>query len=82
MDTGDAPIYQNTITGQIRIDDFATFFRMNYSRVFVQIVWISRDRARAAELTQEAFTKLFLKWNKVKKYEHPESVGCVQSPCV
>jgi RNA polymerase sigma-70 factor, ECF subfamily len=50
---------------------FAAFFRTEYPSVARTVELILRDRARAEEVTQDAFIQLFTRWKSISKYERP-----------
>lgn len=54
-------------------DDYEWLFRATYPRVLRTVFLITRDRARAEEVCQEAYLKLLERWARVADYEHPEA---------
>jgi DNA-directed RNA polymerase specialized sigma24 family protein len=53
--------------------DYTAFFRAEFAGVLRTISLMLRDRARAEEITQDAFIQLLKNWQKVSVYEQPES---------
>ena len=53
--------------------EYTWFFRAHYPSVVRTVFLILGDKARAEEVTQEAFTQLLLHWRKVSRYERPEA---------
>ena len=51
--------------------DYDDFFRLNYSHVVRVVHSILGDRARAEEVAQEAFVRLYLRWDRVSTYDQP-----------
>src|SRR3954469_2518144 len=50
---------------------FEEVFRREYPSVLRTVALIVVDREVAAEVTQEAFTQLHLRWRRVSRYERP-----------
>src|SRR5262245_15765949 len=52
---------------------YSAFFRQEFARVVRTIHLIVRDQARAEDIAQDAFLRLFQNWPKVSRYERPEA---------
>lgn len=50
--------------------EFEEVFRDEYERVVRLVFVILGDRGDAADVTQEAFVRLFRHWKRVRTYEH------------
>ena len=50
--------------------EFEEVFRDEYERVFRLAFVILGDEGDAADVTQEAFVRLFRRWKRVRTYEH------------
>ena len=50
---------------------FEEVFRREYPSVLRTVALIVIDREVAAEVTQEAFTQLHLKWRRISRYDRP-----------
>jgi RNA polymerase sigma factor (sigma-70 family) len=61
--------------GQVTEADvaYSTFFRDEFPAVVRTIALMLRDRARAEEITQDAFIQLLIGWPKISRYERPEA---------
>ena len=53
--------------------DYTAFFRDEFPAVLRTIELMIRDRARAEEITQDAFVQLYLHWPRISRYERPEA---------
>jgi len=53
--------------------DFAVFFRAERDRLFGTLALVTADRTEAEELMQEAFVRVWERWDRVAR--HPDSVG-------
>jgi RNA polymerase sigma-70 factor (ECF subfamily) len=53
--------------------DYDGFFRDEYARVLRVCQGVLGDRARAEEAAQEAFLRLYERWDRVSAYERPEA---------
>jgi len=53
--------------------DYTAFFREEFAEVLRTIELMLRDRARAEEITQDAFVQLYLNWPKISRYERPDA---------
>jgi RNA polymerase sigma-70 factor (sigma-E family) len=53
--------------------EYAWFFRAEFPMVLRTVYLILGDRARAEDVTQEAFIQLLSHWKKVSRYERPEA---------
>jgi RNA polymerase sigma-70 factor, ECF subfamily len=56
--------------GRARVE-FTDIFQSNYPRIVRACFLILADAGTAEEVTQEAFTRLFLHWKKVSTYDNP-----------
>ena len=54
-------------------EGFEWFFRAEYEAVLRTCILITRDRAKAEDVTQEAFAKLLNHWDRVSRYDHPDA---------
>ena len=52
-------------------DDFADLFRAEFPSIVRTASLILGDTDRGNDIAQEAFTRLFLSWKKVSKYDRP-----------
>ena len=52
--------------------EFDAFFQREFPRVARAVHHVVGDRARAEELTQDAFVELLRHWAKVSRYERPD----------
>jgi RNA polymerase sigma factor (sigma-70 family) len=53
------------------VDDFSTFYRVEFVAVARTVHLIVGDRQRAEDITQDAFLALLRHWEKVHRYERP-----------
>ena len=53
--------------------EYTWFFRAEYPMVLRTVFLVLGDRARAEDVTQEAFVQLLSHWKKVSRYERPEA---------
>ena len=53
--------------------EYVWFFEAQYPMVLRAVFLILGDKARAEEVTQEAFIQLLAHWRKVSRYERPEA---------
>src|SRR6266487_2324066 len=53
--------------------DYTAFFRDEFAGVLRTVELMLRDRARAEEITQDAFVQLYLNWPKISGYERPDA---------
>ncbi|MGH2594612.1 MAG: RNA polymerase sigma factor [Actinomycetota bacterium] len=53
--------------------EYTWFFRAEFPMVLRTVFLILGDRARAEDVTQEAFIQLLSHWKKVSRYERPEA---------
>lgn len=53
--------------------EYAWFFRAEFASVLRTVYLVLRDRGRAEDIAQEAFTQLYSHWRKVSRYERPEA---------
>lgn len=51
--------------------DFGVFFDLHYRKVFRALLLMSGDRHEAEDVAQEAFVKLFEKWDRVGSMDDP-----------
>jgi RNA polymerase sigma-70 factor (ECF subfamily) len=54
-------------------DEYEWLFRATYPAVLRTVFLITRDRARAEDVCQDAYLQLLEHWSKVSDYEHPEA---------
>ena len=52
-------------------DEYASFYRAEYSHVVRTSYLVVHDPQRAEDVAQEAFIQLFTHWRKVSRYEQP-----------
>lgn len=50
---------------------FRAFYDANVDRVMALAVSLTPDRAAAEDVTQEAFSRAYRDWDRVRDYEHP-----------
>ena len=53
------------------LDQFEDLFVREYPSIFRSAYLVVGDRDLAREITQEAFTRLLLRWNRVRGYDRP-----------
>jgi RNA polymerase sigma-70 factor (ECF subfamily) len=53
--------------------DFDDFFRLHYARIVRVVHGVTGDRARAEEVAQEAFVRVFQRWSRVSSYDRPDA---------
>lgn len=53
--------------------EYAWFFRTEFPSVHRTVYLILRDRGRAEDIAQDAFTQLYAHWRKVSRYERPDA---------
>lgn len=51
--------------------DYDEFFRLHYGHIVRVVHSVLGDKARAEEVAQEAFVRLYLRWDRVSAYDHP-----------
>ncbi len=51
--------------------DFSTFFAEEHRGLFKALYFVTGNRADAAELTQDAFLKLWERWNRIDRIDDP-----------
>jgi RNA polymerase sigma factor (sigma-70 family) len=51
--------------------DFSTFFAEEHRKVFKALYFVTGNRADAAELMQDAFLKLWERWDSIERIEDP-----------
>ena len=66
----DAPAASEQIAGP---QDFAVFFGAERARLFGTLALVTADRFEAEELMQEAFVRVWERWDRV--VNHPDPVG-------
>jgi RNA polymerase sigma-70 factor (ECF subfamily) len=69
-DDQDRPSMLLTLEGGA-VDDFSTFYRVEFVAVARTVHLIVGDRQRAEDITQDAFLALLRHWDKVHRYERP-----------
>lgn len=55
------------------VTGYDEFFRSEYPRVLRLCHGLLGDRARAEEVAQDAFMRLYLHWSRVRRYDRPEA---------
>jgi RNA polymerase sigma-70 factor, ECF subfamily len=58
-------------TGSQRAPEFAAFFEAHHERLFRAMWLLTRNRAEAEELAQEAFLRLLERWDRVGRFPDP-----------
>ncbi len=53
--------------------DFSTFFAEEHHGLFKALYFVTGNRADAAELTQEAFLKLWERWDRIDRIDDPKA---------
>ena len=53
--------------------DYDAFFRAEYAKVVRVVQGVIGDRARAEDVAQEAFVKVYIHWHQVSTYERPDA---------
>jgi RNA polymerase sigma factor (sigma-70 family) len=53
--------------------DFRTFFADEHARLLKTLYFVTGDRAEAADLMQEAFLKLWERWDRIDTIEDPRA---------
>jgi len=53
--------------------DFRAFFEDEHRRLFKTLYFVTGDRAEAADLMQEAFLKLWERWDRIDRIEDPRA---------
>jgi RNA polymerase sigma factor (sigma-70 family) len=53
-------------------EDFRTFFEDEHRRLFKTLYFVTGDRAEAADLMQEAFLKLWERWDRIESIDDPQ----------
>lgn len=64
-------VTQTTSEAVINATNFDDFFLDQYRSVFKEVLWVTVDREKATELTQEAFYRTLLRWEKIRRYDRP-----------
>ena len=52
--------------------DFHAFFEDEHRRLFKTLYFVTGDRAEAADLMQDAFLKLWERWDRIDTIEDPQ----------
>ena len=69
--------------------DFRTFFEEEHARLFKTLYFVTGDRTDAADLMQEAFVKLWERWDTIDRIDDPTAylfkvalngTGCGRAP--
>ena len=66
-----SPVASATAREDGRVDEYASFYRVEFAAVTRTVHLIVHDRQRAEDITQEAFLQLLRHWRKVSQYERP-----------
>jgi RNA polymerase sigma-70 factor (ECF subfamily) len=53
--------------------DFRTFFEDEHRRLFKTLYFVTGDRSEAADLMQEAFLKLWERWDRIDRIRDPQA---------
>jgi RNA polymerase sigma-70 factor (ECF subfamily) len=53
--------------------DFRIFFEDEHRRLFKTLYFVTGDRAEAADLMQEAFLKLWERWDRIESIDDPQA---------
>jgi RNA polymerase sigma-70 factor (ECF subfamily) len=53
------------------LDEFERLFVLEYPVIFRSAYLIVGDRDLAGEITQEAFCRLLMRWNRIRRYDRP-----------
>jgi RNA polymerase sigma factor (sigma-70 family) len=64
-EAGDAALYVETEPS------FAAFFETEFRRLFAALCLVTRDRHEAEEIAQEAFVRVFERWDRVGRLDDP-----------
>jgi RNA polymerase sigma-70 factor, ECF subfamily len=64
-DAADAPVYVQ------RAPSFEAFYRTRYRRLFTALCLVTRNRHEAEEVAQEAFVRVFERWDRVGGLDDP-----------
>jgi RNA polymerase sigma-70 factor (ECF subfamily) len=54
------------------VPDFGSFYRSEYSAVATLIMVLTKSRAAAEDITQDAFIKAHRNWARVGRFDNPE----------
>ena len=60
-------------TAQAAPRDFRTFFEDEHRRLFKTLYFVTGDRSEAADLMQEAFLKLWERWDRIDTIDDPRA---------
>jgi hypothetical protein len=58
--------------------DFSVFFAEEHRKLFKALYFVTGNRADAAELMQDAFLKLWERWDSIDRIPTPEQVSALQ----
>jgi RNA polymerase sigma-70 factor (ECF subfamily) len=58
-------------TGRNEGPDFEVFFEREYARLFRALVLVTRNTSDAEELTQEAFARVWERWDRIGRMDDP-----------
>jgi RNA polymerase sigma-70 factor (ECF subfamily) len=53
--------------------DFQDLFRASYRRLVAQLFLVTTDKSEAEDMVQEAFTRLWMGWDKLHGYDNLEA---------
>lgn len=54
-------------------DDYTAFFRAEYERVVRTVELVVGDHETALDIAQDAFARLYPRWNRVARYDQPDA---------
>jgi RNA polymerase sigma-70 factor (ECF subfamily) len=68
-------IVRATPAGEVAVSElapsFAVFYEASVRRLFAALCLVTGDRHEAEEITQEAFVRVFERWDRVKDFDDP-----------
>ena len=54
-------------------EDYTAFFRAEYERVVRTVELVVGDHETALDIAQDAFARLYQRWNRVARYDQPDA---------